>query len=117
MAALAGLQIGIKHSADQTHEGAAFLGDLGLVAIDVHQPVVDHGREARVFGNKAVNRRTFDCLEGYEVNMRITRKPLDDIAAASILCIERQATFNGGAIVFDGALPSPDRRRVLHVAL
>ena len=52
MAALAGLQVGIEDSADRTHEGAAFLGDLHVVAIDVHQPVVDHGREARAFGSK-----------------------------------------------------------------
>lgn len=109
MAALAGLQVGIEHSTDRTHEGAAFLGDLDVVAINVHQPVVDHGREARAFGSKAVIRRTFDCLKGCEVNMQVTDKPLDNIAAGSVFCIECQATFNGKAIVFDSALPIPVR--------
>ena len=98
MAALAGLQLGIEHSTDQTHEVAAFLRDLDVVAINVRQPVVDHGREARAFGSKAVIRRTFDCLEGCEANMQVTNKSLDNVAAGSLFCIECQATFNGKAI-------------------
>lgn len=41
--------------------------------------------------------------------MQVTDKPLDNIAAGSVFCIECQATFNGKAIVFDSALTIPVR--------